>query len=617
LTVGIALVAMLPALGNLFPVLPMVLIWKPDGQSFSRSEFESIRSTLQGVNLGFANDDQRAEIVIAFDSTIVANAAVDVLRQLPNSTQTALQFAPNMPGWISSLGIHPLRPGLGLGHSIEMRYQIDYASGFAAHLRQLARSAEQSLREAQIFATVQVAENGLRVIADTSPSNRIVRGLDVDGRVTAMLTNLVSDTVIEQRTGDGWQEFQVRLSDEDIDRWRNAAIRKNIALIRGSLSAFGVGEVSIEQIEKEILRIRMADVRESLRLQQFLQSQSIMEVRVGHFTDELPEYADERIPESKNSRINLRDGSVVIVEADAIVSGADVSEVFLRSYSESTSVEIRLSEAGARRMYEATRNHVGQPVVRLMREESSIQTPRRAILDSDLVPGFTATDIAIVREPLSSPIWATGLTYSEASDLTLRMRAAAFSAAMEKVDERFIPPGIASDAVLPRNIGSVIALIVSGALVFRYFIFGGVIIVALSVHQLMVVGVLSALQVTMTMESLAGIPLGAIALLVSCIWIAERIRGELANGNTILASIRWGYRQSARPIIGGNGVLFCVALLSGLISGPPLDKLFLVVCLSCGLAPFVALGVTRVIVSFMEGSGRSRVLFGLQELTHA
>jgi hypothetical protein len=93
--------------------------------------------------------------------------------------------------------------------------------------------------------------------------------------------------------------------------------------------------------------------------------------------------------------------------------------------------------------------------------------------------------------------------------------------------------------------------------------------VALVVNMVLILGVLSFLQATLTLPGIAGIVLTIGMAVDANVLVFERIREEIANGRTPFSSVDAGYQRALTTIIDSNVTTFIAAiLLFALGSGP-------------------------------------------------
>ena len=129
-----------------------------------------------------------------------------------------------------------------------------------------------------------------------------------------------------------------------------------------------------------------------------------------------------------------------------------------------------------------------------------------------------------------------------------------------------------------------------------YGLFGFMADVALAVNMVLILGVLSFLQATLTLPGIAGIVLTIGMAVDANVLVFERIREEVRSGRTPISAVDMGYSRAITTIIDANlTTLIAALLLYGFGSGPVRG---FAVTLSIGIVTsmFTAIMVTRLIV---------------------
>jgi preprotein translocase subunit SecD len=213
--------------------------------------------------------------------------------------------------------------------------------------------------------------------------------------------------------------------------------------------------------------------------------------------------------------------------------------------------------------------------------------------------------VATIRDQLSKRFQTTGLEAQEARDLALLLRAGSLSAPMTIIEERTVGPSLGQDNI-DKGTQSVLVgvLLVMLFMAVYYRVFGVIADLALTANIVLIVAVLSMLQATLTMPGIAGIVLTVGMAVDANVLIYERIREELANGNSVQASIHSGYEKAFSTIADANiTTLIAAVVLFGFGTGP--IKGF-AVTLSIGIVTsmFTAIMGTRAVVNLLYGSRR-------------
>ncbi|MCP4042129.1 MAG: protein translocase subunit SecD, partial [Gammaproteobacteria bacterium] len=219
-------------------------------------------------------------------------------------------------------------------------------------------------------------------------------------------------------------------------------------------------------------------------------------------------------------------------------------------------------------------------------------------------------NVAVIRDQLSKRFQISGLdSTEEARDLALLLRAGSLAAPIEIIEERTIGPSLGQESIDQgfRSVMYGFALVLVFMAIY-YRIFGLVANLALALNLILIVAVLSMLQATLTLPGIAGIVLTVGMAVDANVLIFQRIREELANGNTPQASIHAGYEKAFSTIADANiTTLIAAIVLFGFGTGP--IKGF-AITLSIGIltSMFTAIMGTRAVVNLIYGGKRVKVL---------
>jgi preprotein translocase subunit SecD len=180
---------------------------------------------------------------------------------------------------------------------------------------------------------------------------------------------------------------------------------------------------------------------------------------------------------------------------------------------------------------------------------------------------------------------------------------------MNIVEERVIGPSL-GQLNIEKGLLSVLlglGLVLIAAAIY-YKLFGLVADIALVFNLILLVAVLSLFQATLTMPGIAGIVLTLGMAIDANVLICERIREELRNGSTPLASIRAGYEKAWATILDANvtHLLAATGLMifaSGSIRG-------FAITLGVGIltSMFTSVTVTHAVTALIHGGRKLKTL---------
>jgi len=300
----------------------------------------------------------------------------------------------------------------------------------------------------------------------------------------------------------------------------------------------------------------------------------------------------------------MKDGTPVVLKKRVIVSGDELVDAS-SGYDQQTGmpdVNVTLNSAGARKMLDFTTENVGKRMGVVYIET----TPVVKVVDGKEVHTSKTTETvlnnAVIQGVFGKKFQTTGLTQQEAQTLSLMLRSGSLAAPMDIVEQSVIGPSLGQDNIRKGERAVILGLaLVLLAAAFYYRLFGLVADIALVFNLLILIAVMSAIGVTLTMPGIAGIVLTLGMAIDANVLICERIREELRNGSTPLASIRAGYEKAWSVILDAN-VTHLLAALGLITVGAGAIKGFgITLFIGISTSLFTSVTMTHAITALIHG----------------
>ena len=254
-------------------------------------------------------------------------------------------------------------------------------------------------------------------------------------------------------------------------------------------------------------------------------------------------------------KLSFQDGSKdAIISKRIILSGDNLVDAQPRmdNQSNQTVVSFSLDRVGAKKFAKATSSAVGKKLA--------------IILDGKIISAPN-----IVEPIIGGSGQITGdFTFQTATDLALLLRSGALPAPMKIIEERTVGPDLGQDSI---NAG-ILSLIIGFVLVVlfmlvKYKIFGLIANITLISNLLLLIGVLTLFEATLTLPGIAGIILTVGMAVDANVLIYERIKEEIINENNKILAFDSGYLKSKSTILDANiTTLIAAVILFVLGSGP-------------------------------------------------
>ena len=291
-----------------------------------------------------------------------------------------------------------------------------------------------------------------------------------------------------------------------------------------------------------------------------------------------------------------------ILKRRIIASGDQIIDAESGFSEGQPAVFIKLDTAGGESMLKTTIENLNKPMSTVFIESKRESQMRNGVLETRDVRTEEIINTATIRGTFKNNFQITGLTPVEARDLALLLRAGALAAPVYKVEERTIGPSLGQDNI-DRGFTAVqigfLTVIVFMAIYYRWF--GIIANLALFSNLVFIVALLSLLQASLTLPGIAGIVLTVGMAVDANVLIFERIREELAGGNTPQASIHSGYEKALSSIADANITTLIAAIVLFIFGTGPIRGFAVTLSLGIVTSMFTAIVGTRAVVNLAFG----------------
>ena len=324
----------------------------------------------------------------------------------------------------------------------------------------------------------------------------------------------------------------------------NSALQQSIEIVRRRIDDLGTKEPTILQRGEKRILIELPGIKNPQRVKELLGKTAQLHFRL--VSEESNEFGYDKLV-SEN-------GEELIVNKRIIFSGENLIDAQPRLDTQSNQpiVSFTLDRLGAQRFGKATSSNIGKRIA--------------IVLDNKLISAPQ------IRESITggSGIISGNFTFQEITDLALLLRSGALPTPLNIVEERTVGPDLGADSIKSGIISLMIGfLLVIIFMIFKYRIFGIIANVALITNLLMLVGILTLLEATLTLPGIAGIILTVGMAVDSNVLIFERIKEELKTEKSIIHAFDMGYKRAKITVLDANiTTLIAATILFAFGSGP-------------------------------------------------
>ncbi|NBC22153.1 MAG: protein translocase subunit SecD [Gammaproteobacteria bacterium] len=587
LVIGIVAVGALLALPNAFGTVPALQVARTDGEALNASMVDRFRDMLVDEELtpeAAYLDDGR--VVMRFGAVERQLRASDTLRdKVGDDYAVALTLASRSPAWVRDLGLEPMSLGLDLRGGVYFLYEVDMEAAIRKRLEMYVDDFETRLTEAGIARRVRVEDDSVRVqvrdAEDLPEARRIIRNADED-------LNIADG-------GDG-KSLVITMTDQQIRERQNFAIEQNTTTLRNRVNALGVAEPLVQRQGVDRIVVQLPGIQDPARADAILGATATLEFRL----------VDEDCAGLGSRRYPFRDGPDTCLKREVIASGdqiVDASSGF--SQDGGPAVFIRLDAAGGDRMLKTTRANIDKPMAVLFIETTRDVVERNGDIEYVTQRSEEIINVATIRGVFRNEFQITGLNPAEARDLALLLRAGSLAAPIFKVEERTIGPSLGQENIdrgfMAVTIGF-LTVVLFMAIYYRSF--GLIADLALFTNLVLIVALLSLFQASLTLPGIAGIVLTVGMAVDANVLIFERIREEVANGNSPQAAIHAGYEKAFSSIADAQITTLIAAIVLFTFGTGPIKGFAITLTFGIITSMFTAIIGTRAVVNAVYGSRR-------------
>jgi len=324
-----------------------------------------------------------------------------------------------------------------------------------------------------------------------------------------------------------------------------SSLDQSLEIVRRRIDEVGTNEPTIIKRGNDRILIELPGLEDPNRIKKLLGKTANLTFRLvsegeNVFGSELLFFEDE----SKKLNISKR----VILNGDSLIN----AQPALDNKNNITVVNFNFDRAGAKKFGRATASNVGKRLA--------------IVLDNKIISA------PVIREAiLSGSGQISGdFSFQSATDLALLLRSGALPAPLKIIEERTVGPDLGEDSIKAGAISLVIGfLLVIFYMLYKYRQLGIIADFSLIVNLIVLIGVLTIIEATLTLPGIAGIILTVGMAVDANVLIFERIKEENKNEPSIIHAFDTGYKKAQSAVLDANiTTLISAIILFFLGSGP-------------------------------------------------
>lgn len=523
-------------------------------------------------------------IKVRFDSTDVQIKARDILQTLlGNDYIVALNLLPNSPQWLTNIGALPMYLGLDLRGGVHFMLQVDMEGAISKSLDRYSSDIRSSLREKRIpYAGLEREGDQLTL-----------KFRDIESRTKAeaeLKENFPDLALRAENVGTNFN-FVTSIKEEAQTEMKESAVEQNITTLRNRVNELGVAEPIIQKAGADRVIVQLPGVQDTAKAKDILGRTATLEIRMVDDERDLDAALRGKVPFG-TELYEERGGGPLLVNKQVLLTGDRITDAQPGfDMDNQPAVHIRLDSNGSRIFKQLTRDNVGRRMAILLTEREHTEVVTAPVIREEIGGG---------RVQISG-----SMNSMEAKDIALLLRSGALAAPMEIIEERTVGPSLGAENIA-RGFNSTLYgfLAVAIFIMIYYMAFGVISVIALSFNLLLLIGLLSIIQATLTLPGMAALALTVGMAIDANVLINERIRDEMRNGASPQLAISAGYERAFGTILDSNITTLIAGIALFAFGSGPVKGFAVVLCLGILTSVFSAIFVSRGLVNFCYGSRR-------------
>ncbi len=336
---------------------------------------------------------------------------------------------------------------------------------------------------------------------------------------------------------------QVLFSKYGLLTINNSALKQSIEIVRRRIDDVGTKEPTILQRGEKRILVELPGLKDPERIKSLLGKTAQLNFRLVKINDE---FGVDKLVSELGEELNV--SKRIVMSGENLID----AQPSFNNQSNQPTVSFTLDRLGAQKFGRTTTDNVGKRLA--------------IVLDGKIISAPS------INEPITSGsgIISGNFTFQEATDLALLLRSGALPTPLNIVEERTVGPDLGEDSIKSGITSLIIGFIlVIFFMLFKYKIFGLVANLALIANLVMLIGVLTLLEATLTLPGIAGIILTVGMAVDANVLIFERIKEELKTEKSIIHAFDIGYSKAKITVLDANiTTLIAAIILFAFGSGP-------------------------------------------------
>jgi preprotein translocase subunit SecD len=579
---------------------PAVQITTRDSTNIPTSVKPTIIQTLSTQQIPHkAIKEQPNNVVILFKDTESQLKAKDYLQAaLGNNYSVALNLVPRTPAWLLALGARPIKLGLDLSGGVHFLLSVDVDSMVAARAKSDMHSMGDLLREQRIrYTGIDYREGKGLVIT--------FRTTEFQKQALPTLRERYSEYQFSTQELDGSPVIVGQIAQTALTQLQSDAVQQNLSILQSRVAQLGIAEAVIQQQGANQISVDLPGIQDMAQAKDLIGKMATIRLYLVDTEHDAAAAEKSGITPFGSKLFRDEESRPILLKSQEVLTGNSIINAnAIFDENGRPAVSIRIGGSAVTTFNRITGENIGKPMATVYEENQT----SKELVNGKIVNRNTKTEkvinVATIQSALGNSFQVTGLSSMQyAQNLALLLRSGAYSARMNFIQERVIGPSLGKQNVQMGErslvIGSILVFIF---MALYYRLFGLIADMALILNVIFIIAILSIIGTTLTLPGIAGMVLTVGIAVDANVLINERIREELRNGKSPVASINAGYDRAFTTIVDSNVTNLIVAVILMALGSGTVSNFALVLLIGLLCSMVTSIFFTRTVVNLIYGN---------------
>jgi len=326
---------------------------------------------------------------------------------------------------------------------------------------------------------------------------------------------------------------------------KNLSLDQSLEIVRKRIDEIGTKDPTIIKRGNDRILIELPGLDDPNRIKKLLGQTASLSFRLVSSVED--DFGSELL-QLDNTEDKIKINKRVLLSGENLVN----ARAAVDNITGQAIVSFTLDRSGAKKFARVTTNNIGKRLAIILDNKiiSSPQISESIIGGSGQITG--------------------NFTFQSAADLALLLRSGALPAPLTILEERTVGPDLGEDSIKSGSLSLLIGFLLVIAYMFIKYRFMGIIAnIALIANLILLMGLLTILEATLTLPGIAGIILTVGMAVDANVLIFERIKEESKTEKSLIHAFDIGYKKAQTAVLDANiTTLISAIILFFLGSGP-------------------------------------------------